>query len=469
MTHDPPSRIFPDDPVLEAVLSSYRAVGQPERVLCAFSGGADSTALLTALNEIRRFCPFSLLAVHVNHGLRASADRDQRFCAALCGSLGIPLRVFRVSLAGKSEDEARKARYSVLYEEAARAGAPVIALAHHAQDQAETVLMRLMRGTVSGIGGMTVLSRVSPEAPAALWRPLLALLPETLRAFLGRRGQEWMEDETNGDRRYLRNMIRHDLLGPMRQRDPSAVLRIARSAAVLGEESRYLDACAEKLLAGRAHVSSPCACIAGEVLSGASPVLRRRCVRLFLSRWRQCEMPDMDMIMRLAGLAPGESCAVGNGCTAVRTERYLHFLPAEVRVPSPPPLLVRPNPSGTPGDGIRSQAVPARLFPQTRLRPSAADDRIVPFGLTGAKPLRVFLSDRKTEPLFRRYYPVLCLGNEAVWVPGAGAGEKARVLPGEKSLLLSFPGWLPGDLDYLPPQNNMMEEESDEIQYVQRP
>ena len=453
---------------MDAVLSSYRAVGQPQQVLCAFSGGADSTALLTALNEARRLCPFRLLAVHVNHGLRASAERDERFCAALCDSLGIPLRVYRVRLTGKSEDEARKARYGALYQEAVRTGSRVIALAHHAQDQAETVLMRLMRGTVAGIGGMAAFARVSPDAPAALWRPLLSLLPETLRAFLRARNQEWMEDETNDDRRYLRNMIRHDLLAPMRRRDPASVGAIARSAAFLGEESRYLDACAESILAGHARAASPCACIEGEALAAAPPVLRRRCIRLFLPRWRQCGIPDADMILRLSDLSAGESCAVGNGCRAVRTEKYLHFLPADPPVPPPPSLSVLPNPAGIPGDGIRRQAFPARLFPQTVLRASRPDDRIVPFGMTGAKPLRVFLSARKTEPLFRRYYPVLCLENEVVWVPGVGAGEKARVLPGEESLLLSFPGWLPGDMDCLPPQKNMMEEQSDEIQYVQR-
>ena len=157
--------------------------------------------------------------------------------------------------------------------------------------------------------------------------------------------------------------------------------------------------------------------------------------------------------IRLSRLGVGESCSIGGGCRALRTESFLHFFP-----PHPPslplvPLRALPNPGRLSGDGVRFQAIPKRLFSEAVLRPSAREDRIVPFGAEYTKPLRTFLSARGTEPSFRPYYPVLALGSEVIWVPGAGAGEKARVRPEEESVALYYPGFLPGDMDEAVPES----------------
>ncbi len=139
--------------ICAAVRASYARVGRPGCVIAALSGGADSVLLLRALRTLREETPFELRVVHVNHGLRENAALDETFCRELCAKWHIPLAVFHVQVDshGSTEDAARRARYAA-FEQAMPAGqAAVLALAHHMDDQAETVLMHLIYG--SGMAG----------------------------------------------------------------------------------------------------------------------------------------------------------------------------------------------------------------------------------------------------------------------------------------------------------------------------
>ncbi|MGI6654740.1 MAG: tRNA lysidine(34) synthetase TilS [Christensenellales bacterium] len=161
--------------------ASYAAVGRPGRVLLALSGGVDSVVLLHALVSLRKLEGFVLSAVHVHHGLRAEADADAEFVQVLCAQLDVKVVVVRVQVGpGNLEAEARDARYRVLHAQAQQEDADVIALAHHADDQVETILMHWMRGAGGqGLAGMRELS-------GNLWRPLLTLP----RAHLERAAEE---------------------------------------------------------------------------------------------------------------------------------------------------------------------------------------------------------------------------------------------------------------------------------------
>src|SRR6266849_6993841 len=202
-----------------------------ETVLTAVSGGADSVALLDVLRSIGSEWSVSLHAIHVHHGLRAEADDDAEFVRALCARMGVPLSVERVSVKGGPpweglEAEARRARYGAFREVARRVGAQRIATAHTADDQAETVLMRLLEGA-----GPRGLAGIAPVR-GLLIRPLLEARRADIEAHLRARGLAWMEDASNRDPRFLRNRIRHDVL-PFLERsvDPGIAAGLARSAA----------------------------------------------------------------------------------------------------------------------------------------------------------------------------------------------------------------------------------------------
>ncbi|HWA97155.1 MAG TPA: tRNA lysidine(34) synthetase TilS [Pirellulales bacterium] len=212
------------------------------KVLLAVSGGADSVALLRALIELRPAGASGRLIVgHVNHGLRgAESDADAQFVGKLAAQLQVEARVRRVEPVPAASDQgdgleaaARSARYALLRDEAEAVGARYVVTAHTADDQAETILHRVLRGT--GLDGLRGMRRARPLSDAVtLVRPLLEFRRAELRDYLAALGQGFREDTSNTDRRFTRNRLRHDLL-PMAARDfnpeaTEALLRLGRLA-----------------------------------------------------------------------------------------------------------------------------------------------------------------------------------------------------------------------------------------------
>ena len=200
----------------------------------ALSGGADSTALLLACHEQ---WPGRVRAVHVHHGLQAAADDFEQHCVQLCAQLDVPLVVQRVSAghaSGESpEDAARKARYRALTSAVAKnwLDEPVrgIALAQHADDQVETLLLALSRG--AGLPGMSAMPARLQRDGVTFHRPLLGVSAVAIRAWLRARGQGWADDPSNSDERYTRNRIRARLLPALDAAFPQFRETFARSAS----------------------------------------------------------------------------------------------------------------------------------------------------------------------------------------------------------------------------------------------
>jgi tRNA(Ile)-lysidine synthase len=201
------------------------------RVCVGFSGGLDSVVLLELFARARKTLGVELSAVHVHHGLSPNADRWARFCAAFCAAREVPLVIERVKVRAKGrgiEAAAREARYAVY----ARQEAEVIALAHHLDDQAETVLLQLLRGT--GLKGVAAMAewRELTGTGKHIFRPLLAYRRIQLREWA--EGLEWIEDESNADRGFDRNYLRHELVPLLDARFPrwrEALARFSRHAA----------------------------------------------------------------------------------------------------------------------------------------------------------------------------------------------------------------------------------------------
>ncbi|MEN6451126.1 MAG: tRNA lysidine(34) synthetase TilS, partial [Thermoguttaceae bacterium] len=185
-------------------------------VVVAVSGGCDSVALLRAMVALKTGGAGRLIAAHLNHQLRPDAHADERFVVELCGRLGVPCDVGRVDVGASArggegvEAAARRARYRFLEETAGRRGARFVATAHTADDQAETVLHRIIRGT--GLRGLAGMSRTRPLGHATLIRPLLGVRHAELLAYLESLGQPFREDSSNLDLHFTRNKIRRALL-----------------------------------------------------------------------------------------------------------------------------------------------------------------------------------------------------------------------------------------------------------------
>ena len=218
------------------------------RVLVGISGGSDSVALAFVLRELSEHGGFSLVALaHVNHHLRLTAARDEDFCRNLAERLGLSIRVESVDVQSYAasqrlsiEDAARRLRYECLRRSATETGANRVAVGHTRDDQAETFLLKLIRGA-----GMTGLAGIYPQRGEII-RPLLDVSRSELRDYLTSIGQAWVEDETNADLKNPRNRVRHRVLPELNlAAGADTSTAIARAAGLAREDGQWLDELAE--------------------------------------------------------------------------------------------------------------------------------------------------------------------------------------------------------------------------------
>lgn len=228
---------------LKTQLASYLTpILRPgQKLLLAFSGGLDSRVLLELLAELRSGIGFDLRAMHVHHGLSPNADDWAKFCSDTCAALNVPIEIVRVSVAKDSglglEASARNVRYQALL----NAGADYVVLAHHQDDQAETLLLQLLRGAgVKGLSGMAL-----QDEQRRLLRPLLDISRTELLAFAEQHHLQWITDESNDDVSYDRNYCRHEIFPIIEKRFPAAKQTLARSASHLAEAAMLLDELAQ--------------------------------------------------------------------------------------------------------------------------------------------------------------------------------------------------------------------------------
>lgn len=262
---------------IRTTLAEYDMLSEGETVCVGLSGGADSVSLLFALRELSGELGFGVRAVHIEHGLRGEeSEGDMRFCERLCGELGVDLEVRRLDLANVKEKHesieecARKARYKA-FEEVMRGDK--LATAHNLNDNAETVLLNLMRGT--GLRGLCGI----PPKRGSIIRPLIRCSRGEVEEFCRGNGLEYVTDSTNLSDDYTRNRVRHAILPEMLKINPSLPDTISRMTDMLRTDSVFLEELAEKALA-------ECACgkgwSAAELDRLPTPV-KSRAVRKILS------------------------------------------------------------------------------------------------------------------------------------------------------------------------------------------
>ena len=248
---------------LRRTLADARLEPHPH-ILAGFSGGADSLALLAALRELERLGLLRLTALHVDHGIRETSSSEAGAVAEVAASLGVPCEIWTIDPAaldrhrGVGPEEAlRRERYRAFAATAARLGTDVVATGHHQRDQAETVLLHLLRGAgLHGVSGMRPLSTLTVpwwDGPGdrrtiRLWRPLLDEPVDVLRSFAESQDLPIVEDPSNDDSLFRRNAIRNEVLPVLEAVMPGSVANIARFAHLAAEDDHALDALATALV-----------------------------------------------------------------------------------------------------------------------------------------------------------------------------------------------------------------------------
>ena len=427
--------------------------GTPLQLAAAVSGGADSMALLLLLRQLQPRFGYTLSACHVNHGLRGqSADRDEAFVRAECARLGVPLRVFHAAElalppAHAGEDWARRLRYTAFVQLQGQ-GIDAIATAHTANDQAETLLLRLARGTgLHGAGG------IRPRRGCYL-RPLLCLSRAETEAVCRAAGQPWVTDETNDTDAYARNRLRHSALPALESTNAAAVQNLARFCEKAARADAYLAAGAAKLLAAaRLPGAEPAWQLA--LLQAADPLLLETALHSLVAPVRDAEEKYVQLLCAVVRQGSGavqltgqvRFCA-GNGC--LRQETLLQALPEQPEnLPPQLPFLPQKQPEfrlrgGWKGTAellradfeekiqvvhkkdLKNRADYARittLYAGLVLRTRQPGDVYRPAGRSVHNRLRKWMNEAGIPAQMRDQLPLLAAGSEVLWVCGAGFAE----------------------------------------------
>ena len=445
-------------------------------LLCAVSGGSDSVALLHALCRLRAEDGFRLEACHVQHGLRGEASlEDERFVRALCASLNVSLHVEDAGLTGGMdapgvEARARESRRAIFARLMDALGMDAVLAAHHRDDQAVTVLMRLLRG--AGADGLCGMRSCVPFGRGVMLRPFLGIGKGELARALAAEGLSHREDESNQSPVTPRNALRLEVIPAMERLFPGAPARIAEAAETLDADARCLDALAERLYEAALAGLPPLSALRRGVLAQAPEALARRALRRWFREGAALLSPPPDEralghgdTLALTALARGAAGGARNlpcGLKAVAGRDYLYLLTQEGGPLRPETAVCLPVTAGerayalgfvrlrqipagpdAPAPAHAGEAVlsPAVLALGPVLRRPRPGDRIRPMGAPGAKPLRRFLTDRRVDLPLRPWLAVLAVENEVLWIPHLCASERLRLtaVPGGSVRLLAAP------------------------------
>ena len=393
-------------------------------VLVGFSGGLDSTVLLHALAAQPARRASGLRALPVHHGLQAQADAWAEHCQRLCADWGIDCRVVRVRVDAGSglgpEGAARAARHAAFAD--ALAPGELLALAHHRGDQAETLLLRLLRA--SGSDGLSAMQALRPCAGGLLWRPLLSLPRATLHEYAQAHGLAWLEDPANAAQDYDRNFLRAQVLPLLAQRWPASEAALARSASLLAEDARLLAAEASRRLEP-ALTGDPRTLVLAPLLE-LEPAWRARALRQWLDELGLPPLPGRAHALVDAQLLQSRHDAQPvfrwGGWRLLRWRGLLHVEAAAVPEPGRyslawdgrAPLRVPGGQLSLSGD---VEALPAELRP-LRVGSRLGGERIRLPGRVHTHALKDCLLQAGVPPWRRRYLPLLRAPDEELLAAG---------------------------------------------------
>jgi tRNA(Ile)-lysidine synthase len=438
-------------------------ISEGDSVVLAVSGGPDSVCLLHVLYELKDELHIDLLVAHFDHGLRPAEDESETaLVRSLAESLKLPFETAKGHLLakrtrGSREEVARNARYAFLERVRKKREAQKIALGHNLNDQAETILMRLLRG--SGPSGLT---GIPPCRDGSIIRPLIEIGRPEIENYLKARKLTSVTDSSNLKTDYLRNKIRLELMPLLEEQQPQLGQLLGQTAEILRDEDDYLEHIAEAWLTRNMELS-PHHTFRVPITSflGLPVALRRRVIRNVIGKvkkdLRRISWDHTEAIERLAQAEkPQAALNLPGRLTVKRTYDHLIFSAQEERKPRPFHYTI--DGPGTydlkeigrsisveqiknsRGLRFRGSAMTAFLdaeklrFPLT-LRTFKAGDRFIPFGMTGHKKLKDFFVDLKIPLEQRHSTPILCCDETPVWVCGFRIDDRFKVTPETKRVL----------------------------------
>ena len=442
------------------------------RWVVGVSGGPDSTLLLHAMRELseRRELRWALHAAHLHHGLRGkAADADADFVAALADQLGLPCHQERVDIpaevaerGGSTEEIARQRRYEFLERVTLKTGSECVAVGHHADDNAETVLHRICRGTgLRGLAGMADVRAIQPASRVRLVRPLLQQRRATIKALCAERGIEFRTDATNEGLEFARGRIRNSVLPLLRDAlNPGvtdALLRLAEQARWLGT---YLEDAAARTFDSLIVSEGPCRIVLNtNALLSKQRIIQaevvRRAVSQVLGGEQDLGFAHVEAVLKLAAeRSSGKELHLPGPVLVRKSYERLEFCPLAESEPTPElhPVFVKcPGRTVLPAlgaelttevcavdaekiDELRAAANPyeewldyERVRPPLVVRGRREGDRFWPLGAPGSKRLSEFFIDEKVEPSLRARTGILCDQEGPVWVMPLRINERVKL------------------------------------------
>lgn len=423
------------DPVIQAaggVLSRHGARGK--RVCVGLSGGLDSMVLLDALDRLRAEFQLALSAIHVNHGISQHAASWEAFCEAACRSRGVPLFARRVVVDDRGagiEAAARAMRYAAY----ASLDCDFVALAHHLDDQAETLLLQLLRG--AGLRGLSAMPeyRLAAAGQPAILRPLLRVSRAQIAAAAAARGLDWVEDDSNSDARHDRNFLRHEVMPRLAARFPGYRETLARAALNFADAQSLAEDLAQ-LDAGDAGGSY----VLAERLRALSDARALNLLRFMFAR-RELPMPNRarleEALRQCREAAPDAEMRIVFGSHALRCYRGRIELVEESgmsmagweaqwngrEVLALPQGLGELHPRPAFGGGIAVRHF--REGPAT-VRGRSGGEAMRPADNRPTRTLKHLLQESAVPPWERARMPLLFFGERLAWVPGVGVAAEFR-------------------------------------------
>ena len=423
---------------------TQKKCANPKLVL-ALSGGLDSTVLLHLLVSINKTLPFQLSAQHVHHGLSPNANSWANFCTEFCAKLNLPLTISKVKVEQSSglglEAAAREARYKTL----ASSAADFILLAHHQDDQAETLLLQLARGAgVKGLAGMSAIS-------GKLLRPLLDVPRSHLEAYAKQHQLTWIDDESNADTRFDRNFMRHEILPKLEKQYPAIKQTISRSAQHMADANNLLDELAHMDAVQAGFDANNPATIGLTTLKSLSENRVNNCLRWWLAQ-NGLQMPGQQQLQQItqqlmhAKIDAAIELKINNILTLRRYQNRAYLvqeLPSNalinwlwqgedvIHLPNKTQLIF----SKKMGEGVSLRKIENATL---HIKFREGSERFKPDLTRPHRSLKVMLQHADMPPWQREQLPLIFMDETLVIIPNVGVDAGLQASSDEIGLLASW-------------------------------
>ena len=458
-------------------IKTFKMFSAGDTVLVAVSGGADSVCLLYLVKRIALEYNLKLYIAHLNHGLRGrEANRDENYCVLLGKKLGIPVIRKKIHLKSKttSEDIARQARYSFLFEAANRVGANRIAMGHNADDQVETVLMRIIRGAgTKGLSGIPSIRQVNDNL--SIVRPLISVWKKDIYKYLKKGKIDFVEDSTNKKPCFTRNKIRHELLPLMAKYNPNIKATLQTIGSNISLLDDFMQGYAEESLNGNISRIDKCVNVARKVIANAHPAVGQVIVRKIIQKYFpniELDAKNTSRILLLAQERKGTSqVSIGQKLIVSRSYNKMTFsnmkdneivdFEKKIRIPGSSNIKI-------PSLDIKTSILEKKRHTQNVLKRDTngltlfnldkklcfevemdydticnpflirnvrKGDVFYPIGKGGKKKVQDIFVNNKISRNIRNKVPLIVSNGEICWIAGYRIGEKFKVTDKTKRVL----------------------------------